>query len=68
MQKFADNLREALNARGITQQALASRLGTTQQTVSRWLMNTNEPDFSTLIAICSILDESPNSLLGFQEK
>ena len=65
--KFSENLRESLNAYEITQQTLADRLGTTQATISRWLNGVNEPDFSTLIDICLFLNETPNSLLGFDE-
>lgn len=65
--KFSENLRESLNAHEITQQTLADRLGTTQATISRWLNGVNEPDFSTLIDICLFLNETPNSLLGFDE-
>ena len=46
---------------------LARILGTTQQTVSRWLTGVNEPDFETLFKICEILNETPNSILGFEE-
>ena len=65
--KLGNNLRNALLARGMTQQKLAENLGTTQQTISRWLQGVNEPDLSMLLKICDVLDETPNSLLGFEE-
>ena len=65
--KFPENLREALTIHEITQQNLANHLGTTQQTVSRWLKGINEPDFTTLLEICLYLDETPNSLLGYDD-
>ena len=46
---------------------LSEKLGTTQQTVSRWVNGINEPDLSTLIEICKILNETPDSLLGFDD-
>ena len=65
--KFPENLREALFVHKMTQQDLANHLGTTQQTVSRWLKGVNEPDFKTLLDICLYLGESPNSLLGYDD-
>ncbi|MDE6551310.1 MAG: helix-turn-helix domain-containing protein [Clostridia bacterium] len=65
--KFSQNLRAALAVHGITQQSLASHIGTTQQTVSRWLKGINEPDLSTLLEICLYLGETPNSLLGYDD-
>lgn len=52
---------------GVTQTGLAQRLGTTQQTVSRWLSGRNEPDFDMLLKICLVLHETPNDLLGYSE-
>ena len=65
--KFSENLREALAVHGMSQQNLAKHIGTTQQTVSRWLLGINEPDLSTLLEICLYLDETPNSLLGYDD-
>ena len=65
--KFSENLREALALHEMTQQDLANHLGTTQQTVSRWLKGVNEPDLTTLLDMCLILGETPNSLLGYDD-
>lgn len=65
LSKFAENLRIALKSNNLTQKELANKLGTTQQTVSRWLLGINEPDFNTLIEICIYLNETPDSMLGF---
>ncbi len=65
--KFSENLREALAVHKMTQQDLANRIGTTQQTVSRWLKGVNEPDLTTLMDICLYLGETPNSLLGYDD-
>lgn len=64
---FSENLKIALANNKMTQQKLAEQLGTTQQTVSRWLKGINEPDFKTLIKICTILNETPNTILGFND-
>ena len=65
--KFSENLKFAINTNNKTQKQLADYLGTTQQTVSRWLTGINEPDLSTLLKICEYLNETPNSLLGFND-
>ena len=65
--KFSKNLQIAMNENKMTQTALANKLGTTQQTVSRWLQGINEPDLSTLLRICIYLNEEPNDLLGFTD-
>ena len=65
--KFPENLRNALAANKMTQQNLADLLGTTQATVHRWLKGVNEPDLTTVLEICLYLDETPNSLLGYDE-
>ncbi len=66
-QNFQNNLSHALKASKLSQTQLAEKLGTTQQTVSRWLNGINEPDLSMLVEICKILNETPNSLLSFNE-
>lgn len=65
--KFPENLRMALAAHDMTQKQLADHLGTTQQTVSRWLSGINEPDFSLLLEICLFLGETPNAILGYDD-
>lgn len=64
---FANNLKTSLTLNNKTQKELADFLGTTQQTVSRWISAVNEPDFATLLKICAFLNETPNSILGYDE-
>ena len=65
--QFGNNLKTALSVSVISQKELADKLGTTQQTISRWINGINEPDLATLLNICIILNETPNSLLGFND-
>ena len=65
--KFAKNLKTAMYENKMTQTELAKKIGTTQQTVSRWLQGINEPDLNTLTLICIYLNETPNDLLGFTD-
>ncbi|MFQ9423056.1 MAG: helix-turn-helix transcriptional regulator [Christensenellaceae bacterium] len=67
LSKFSENLRQALQGSHMAQSELALKLQTTQQTVSRWLKGINEPDLDTLLKICLYLNETPNSLLGYDE-
>ena len=67
LSRFPDNLKRALADSNKTQQDLAVQLHMTQQTVSRWINGVNEPDFQTLLEIFVYLDETPNSLLGYDE-
>lgn len=64
---FPENLRNALAEHEMTQLKLADLLGTTQATVNRWIKGINEPDLTTLLEICLYLDETPNSLLGYDD-
>lgn len=64
---FNENLRLALAAKEMTQQELADKLETTQATVNRWIKGINEPNLKTFLQICNLLDETPNSLLGYDE-
>lgn len=65
--KYSENLRKALLENSMTQKDLANLVGTTQQTISRWLQGINEPDLATLLEVCLYLDESPNAILGFDD-
>ena len=65
--KFADNLKHILSYNNISQQTLADVLGTTQATVSRWIQGVHEPDLATILDICLYLNETPSSLLGFDD-
>lgn len=65
--EFHMNLEKALTASKKTQQDLAGYLGVTQATISRWINGKCEPDLKTFLEICTYLDETPNSLLGYDE-
>lgn len=64
---FSEKLNECLKQNNISQQKLADMLGTTQQTVSRWIKEINEPDFDTLLYICYEFGISPDELLGWND-
>jgi transcriptional regulator with XRE-family HTH domain len=64
---FGQNLALTMIEKEWTQTKLAKALGTSQQSVSRWIKNQAEPNFETLLEICYYLDETPNYLLGYDE-
>lgn len=65
--KFAENLKEAMCENSITQTYLANKLCIRQQTVSRWINGYHEPDFTTLLRICELLNSTPNKLFDYEE-
>lgn len=67
MSKFSENLKNLLKENDISQGKLAANLGTTQQTVSRWVNGECEPDIDGIVKICLCLDTDPNELLGYSE-
>ena len=64
---FKDRLIEAIKSKGITQTKLGELMNVNQATISRWLNGKREPDYQSLIMLCGFLDESPNTLLGYDE-
>jgi len=58
------NLKLLRNEKGISQQALASVLGISQQSVNKYENCNAEPDIRTLIAIADYFDTSVDYLLG----
>lgn len=65
---FGKNLREAIAAKGVTQRDLAAQIGVKQAAVSLWINDRRRPDFETLLALCRVLDVSPNDLLEWSEE
>ena len=65
---FKDRLMEAIKSKGLTQSKLGELMNVNQTTISRWLNGKREPDYQSLIMLCGFLDESPNSLLGYDEE
>ncbi len=65
--EFKDILKDFLIEKGISQQAFAKSIGTTQGTVSKWLSGIQEPRFSQIKNICKIYNVDANFLLGITE-
>lgn len=63
LDQFAERLRTARKARGMTQAELGRRLGTTSHMVGAWERASRLADFGQLHQICSILDVSIHYLI-----
>jgi len=60
-------LERLMQAKGLTINDLAERLGCVKSTVYHWITGRYSPDVRNVQKICRILDITPNELLGFQE-
>lgn len=67
MRAIAENIRKYRKARGLTQLALAMRLGVTPQAVGKWEREESEPDISLLLPLARELNVSAEALLGAAE-
>ena len=62
--KVARKIREARNARNMTQMALADEMGVSYQAVSNWERGNSMPDISKLEQLCNVLHITVYELLG----
>lgn len=61
---FGARLKELREAKKITQRLLAEKLGVTQQAVAKWENSQSEPDTQSIVKLASLLDTTPNYLMG----
>jgi transcriptional regulator with XRE-family HTH domain len=60
---YLDRLAELRKRKGMTQTALAERMGVEQPTIGRWETGRREPNFEQLFQLAGILDVEPGSLI-----
>lgn len=65
--EFGEKLRQAREAKGMTQQSLADKLYVTRQAVSRWECGARYPDLMTAKCLADILKVSMDELLSGDE-
>lgn len=65
-EKIGANLKQARKDVGLTQKQVAQKFNMTQQQYSRFENGVFELNYSQIIALCKLLDISPNDLFGFQ--
>ncbi len=61
--KFAENLKQLRQGRGITQKQLGKLLGVDMRTVSAWENKVCEPSYEMLARICEYFDETFDNIL-----
>ncbi|MBQ3234635.1 MAG: helix-turn-helix transcriptional regulator [Clostridia bacterium] len=61
---FSKVLKMLMREKGVSQATLANVFNTTQQTISRWLNQINEPDIKTIVGLAEYFDCSVDFLLG----
>ena len=66
--RFITRLSEIMKEKGYRQENLAKFLGMSQTAVSKWLKGDRKPNYETILLICAYLDETPNELLGYNER
>ena len=62
------NLSRLRRLRFMTQEDLAERLGTNQQTVQRWEVGRSNPRLTYLKKLCELLEVSAEELTGNEKK
>lgn len=67
MDVLAKKLKEKADRLGISNAAVARRVGLEERRYAHYAAGRREPDLKTLIMIASALDTTPNDLLGFDE-
>ena len=64
---LGETICQCRQAKKMTQDEFASRLGVTPQAVSKWERGNGLPDVSLISGICTVLGISANALLGISE-
>lgn len=61
------DLREQREKKQYSQEALAAKIGVTQNTVSQWETGARRPNVDMLVKLARVLGCTPNDILGFEE-
>ena len=61
---FSQNLKHALEMKGVSQRELAKRTGITEASISRYISGEREPRAYTLSKIASVLHMTMDELIG----
>lgn len=68
LQQIQEKLAEAIKQSGLTQTALAKRLGISQQTVSHYIKGDKMPALDTFANLCTILEIDSNEILCIENR
>ena len=61
--RFAENLRQLRESKGLTQKQLGLLVGVDQRTVSAWEHKVSEPSFLLLSMLCEIFEDTYDDIL-----
>lgn len=64
LKNIQERLREAIKQSGIPQKDIATALGVSQQTVSKYMRANVFPALDTFAKLCKVLDADPAYILG----
>ncbi|MBQ8177565.1 MAG: helix-turn-helix transcriptional regulator [Clostridia bacterium] len=64
---FGERLKELRIQEGLSQQAMAKLLGTSQASLSKWENDIQEPCIDEIVKICNALNVTCDYLLGRQD-
>jgi transcriptional regulator with XRE-family HTH domain len=64
MSVFSERLREMRKLRGVTQKALATHLGISENAYQNYEYGKREPNYKTLAELCRVLEVSADYLIG----
>jgi transcriptional regulator with XRE-family HTH domain len=65
MDTLAKSLRKRAEELGLSHAEIARRVGLSERRYAHYVAGRNEPDLATLVRIATILESTPNELLGF---
>lgn len=64
MSVFSERLSEMRKLRGVTQKALATHLGISENAYQNYEYGKREPNYNTLAELCRVLEVSADYLIG----
>ncbi len=67
MGKFCERLKELRKDLNLSQQQLASIIGTNNSSVCDWERGRSQPDIETIIKLCKLFQVSADYLLGIED-
>ncbi|MBQ7770692.1 MAG: helix-turn-helix transcriptional regulator [Clostridia bacterium] len=67
MNNFAERIKELRKEQGLSQKALAERLGCTQSMISFWENGVNEPTESSIRKVALFFNVSADFLIGLSD-
>ena len=63
---YSDVLKQIMQEKNLSQQALADILGVNQTTVGQWLLGKKKPNYDSILSLYEKLGVIPNSLFDIE--